>query len=60
MESSFIIKSNMETDEDGSPLFWNALDGWVDRDSATHYSEDETEWMSLPAFSDWVELNPES
>jgi hypothetical protein len=52
-EYTFIIKSCVETDEDGSPLFWNSEDGWVDLESATTYTEEETDWMNLPAQSVW-------
>lgn len=52
---NYKIQSRVETDEDtGSPLFWHNQDGWVELDSATTFSEKDTEWMSLPAMSKWV------
>jgi hypothetical protein len=45
MSKNCIIKS---TDCDGSELYWSNEDGWVDKESATIFSEEELKTMNLP------------
>lgn len=55
---SILIQSTIETDEEtGEPLYWHNEDGWVEIESANSFSEEETEWMNLPAGGRWVEYN---
>lgn len=55
---TILIKSTIETDEEtGEPLYWHNGDGWVEIESATSFTEEDTEWMNLPAGGIWVECH---
>jgi hypothetical protein len=46
----YLIRSLEEHDaETGDPLFWSNEDGWVGRDSATRFSEEEKRTATRPA-----------
>ena len=48
----WIIRSLFEIDDEtGAPLFWSNDDGWVDRSSATAFSDP---FGNLPWASEWV------
>ena len=49
-----VILSTVETDDEtGLPLCWSNSQGWVSLDEATSFSEEEMEWVNLPAMSEW-------
>lgn len=52
MEEIYVIKNSMEE-------FWSKEDGWVDIDSATHFTKDETQTLNLPIGGNWVALDGE-
>jgi len=47
------IKSTVEQDDLDGPLYWNNRDGWVDRASATVFTEP---WPYLPLHSEIEEV----
>ncbi len=57
----FVVRSNDERDsEDGSPLYWSNGQGWVDRASATVFSEAERDAFDLPMGDcEWVLVGEE-
>jgi hypothetical protein len=51
------IKSFNEKDEEtGEYLYWNNIDGWTDKESATIFSEDEKEKFIPPSWSCWEQI----
>ncbi len=56
--NTYIIVSDFEDDEDGV-LFWSNKDGWVDRDSATLFTEAErNDGLGLPLeAAGWVKAS---
>lgn len=53
--ATFVIRSTGERDDEtGRPLFWSNDDGWVDRNSATVFSQDEAASKRLPMAGEWV------
>lgn len=37
-----------EMDDEGEILYWSNEDGWVDKDSATLFTDDERKTLTLP------------
>lgn len=55
---NILIKSKTETDsETGEPLYWHNKDGWVEIESATWFSKEETKTLTLPTSGKWVECH---
>jgi hypothetical protein len=51
----YIIESISEQDsETNRPLYWNNQYGWVDRDNADIFTEEEIEKFTLPIDGTWV------
>ena len=51
----YVIRSTEARDDEyGYPLFWSNDDGWVDRPSATVFSEEETKDPHIPLSGEWV------
>jgi hypothetical protein len=51
----YLIRALYERDsDDGSPLYWSNVDGWVDRRSANTFSIDEVRQLNLPDGGEWT------
>lgn len=53
----YIIK--MISKHDGEQLYWNNQMGWVDRELADVFTEDETFRLDLPLDGAWVSADDE-
>jgi hypothetical protein len=53
MTRCYVIRACRETDDEGRPLYWSNRDGWVSRDSADQFTEDDRERLTLPWGGCW-------
>lgn len=52
--AKYVVRARHETDDEKQPLYWNNVDGWVSRDSATLFTVEEMERFTLPRGGLWV------
>ena len=58
MSEKMVIYSEESTRQERKPMFWSNVLGWVDLDSATDFTEEESQCFTLPlGASRWVKMS---
>jgi hypothetical protein len=53
---TWVIVSETERDEDGTPLYWDNHLGWTTRELATVFTGGERDTFFLPLTGQWEQL----
>lgn len=53
IERIYIIRGLREYNDDGNSLYWSNDIGWVDRSSATEFTEAQMASLNLPIDGQW-------
>jgi len=53
---NWVVYSAEASAWEGEPMYWSNEFGWVDLESATRFTEDETKRLNLPTGGEWKKL----